>query len=86
MVRLIDDLLDVSRISRNKLNVRKERVEDAARTEQALPGKDPDQIRAPERKDHQHEQELPVPGDSFCDVEGDRERQENVGQRYRRRD
>ena len=36
MVRLIDDLLDVSRISRNKLDVRKERVELAAVVESAV--------------------------------------------------
>jgi PAS domain S-box-containing protein len=36
MVRLIDDLLDVSRISRNKLDVRKERVELAAVLESAV--------------------------------------------------
>jgi PAS domain S-box-containing protein len=36
MVRLIDDLLDVSRISRNKLDVRKERVELAAVLESAI--------------------------------------------------
>ena len=36
MVRLIDDLLDVSRISRNKLDVQKERVELAAVLESAV--------------------------------------------------
>ena len=36
MVRLIDDLLDVSRISRNKLDIRKERVELAAVVESAV--------------------------------------------------
>jgi two-component system CheB/CheR fusion protein len=36
MVRLIDDLLDVSRISRNKLDVRKERVELATVVESAV--------------------------------------------------
>jgi PAS domain S-box-containing protein len=36
MVRLIDDLLDVSRISRNKLDVRKERVELAKVVESAV--------------------------------------------------
>lgn len=36
MVRLIDDLLDVSRISRNKLDVRKQRVELAAVVESAV--------------------------------------------------
>ena len=36
MVRLIDDLLDLSRISRNKLDVRKERVELAAVLESAV--------------------------------------------------
>ena len=36
MVRLIDDLLDVSRISRNKLDVRKERVDLAAVVESAV--------------------------------------------------
>ena len=36
MVRLIDDLLDVSRISRNKLDVRKERVDLAAVLESAV--------------------------------------------------
>lgn len=36
MVRLIDDLLDVSRISRNKLDVRKERVELAVVVESAV--------------------------------------------------
>ena len=34
MVRLIDDLLDVSRISRGKIELRKERVELAAVIEQ----------------------------------------------------
>jgi signal transduction histidine kinase len=33
MVRLIDDLLDVSRISRGKLDLRKERIELSAETE-----------------------------------------------------
>jgi len=36
MVRLIDDLLDLSRISRNKLDIRKERIELAAVMEGAL--------------------------------------------------
>ena len=36
MVRLIDDLLDMSRISRNKLDVRKERVDLAAVVERAV--------------------------------------------------
>src|SRR5262249_51067541 len=36
MVRLIDDLLDVSRITRNKLRLRKERVELAAAIQSAL--------------------------------------------------
>lgn len=36
MVRLIDDLLDVSRISRNQLEVRKERIELAAVVESAV--------------------------------------------------
>jgi PAS domain S-box-containing protein len=36
MVRLIDDLLDVSRISRNKLDIRKERVDLAAVVESAV--------------------------------------------------
>ena len=36
MVRLIDDLLDVSRISRNKLDIRKQRVELAAVVESAV--------------------------------------------------
>lgn len=36
MVRLIDDLLDLSRISRNKLDIRKERIELAAVIEGAL--------------------------------------------------
>jgi len=36
MVRLVDDLLDVSRISRNKLDIRKERVELATVLESAL--------------------------------------------------
>ena len=36
MVRLIDDLLDVSRISRNKLDIRKERVELTAVVESAV--------------------------------------------------
>jgi PAS domain S-box-containing protein len=36
MVRLIDDLLDVSRISRNQLDIRKERVELAAVVESAV--------------------------------------------------
>ena len=36
MVRLVDDLLDVSRISRNKLELRKERIELAAVVECAL--------------------------------------------------
>ena len=36
MVRLIDDLLDVSRISRNKLDIRKERIELAAVIESAV--------------------------------------------------
>ena len=38
MVRLIDDLLDMSRISRNKLDIRKERVELAALLESAVEG------------------------------------------------
>jgi PAS domain S-box-containing protein len=38
MVRLIDELLDVSRISRNKLDIRKERVELAAVVESAVEG------------------------------------------------
>ena len=36
MVRLIDDLLDVSRLSRNKLDIRKQRVELAAVVESAV--------------------------------------------------
>lgn len=36
MVRLIDDLLDVSRISRNKLDIRKQRVELASVVESAI--------------------------------------------------
>src|SRR4029077_3207688 len=36
MVRLIDDLLDVSRISRNKLDIRKQRVELASVVESAV--------------------------------------------------
>jgi signal transduction histidine kinase/CheY-like chemotaxis protein len=36
MVRLIDDLLDVSRISRNKMDIRKQRVELAAVVESAI--------------------------------------------------
>ena len=36
MVRLIDDLLDVSRISRNKLDIRKQRIELAAVVESAV--------------------------------------------------
>ncbi len=36
MVRLVDDLVDVSRITRNKIELRKERVELAAVVEQAL--------------------------------------------------
>jgi len=36
MVRLIDDLLDVSRISRNKMDIRKERIELAAVVESAM--------------------------------------------------
>ena len=36
MARLLEDLLDVSRISRNKLELRKERVELAAVVEAAL--------------------------------------------------
>ncbi|MBL8850962.1 MAG: PAS domain S-box protein [Planctomycetaceae bacterium] len=36
MVRLIDDLLDVSRINRNKLKLRKDRVELAAAVQQAV--------------------------------------------------
>lgn len=38
MVRLIDDLLDMSRISRNKLDIRKERVELATLLESAVEG------------------------------------------------
>ena len=38
MVRLIDDLLDMSRISRNKLDLRKERVELATLLESAVEG------------------------------------------------
>ncbi len=41
MVRLIDDLLNVSRISRNKLGIRKERVELAAVVESAVEGSRP---------------------------------------------
>jgi len=41
MVRLIDDLLNVSRISRNKLEIRKQRVELAAVLESALEGSRP---------------------------------------------
>jgi len=41
MVRLIDDLLDVSRISRNELDVRKERVELAAVVESAVESSGP---------------------------------------------
>lgn len=41
MVRLVDDLLDVSRISRNKLDVRKERVELAAVVESAVESSGP---------------------------------------------
>lgn len=41
MVRLIDDLLDMSRISRNKLDIRKERVELAAVMESAVEGSRP---------------------------------------------
>ena len=36
MVRLVDDLLDVCRISRGKLELRKERVELAAVVQQAV--------------------------------------------------
>ncbi len=36
MARLIDDLLDVSRISRGKIELRKERVELAAAVQQAV--------------------------------------------------
>jgi CheY-like chemotaxis protein/two-component sensor histidine kinase len=38
MVRLIDDLLDMSRISRNKLDIRKQRIELAAVVESAVEG------------------------------------------------
>jgi signal transduction histidine kinase len=41
MVRLIDDLLDVSRISRNKLDIRKQRVVLAAILESAVEGSRP---------------------------------------------
>jgi two-component system CheB/CheR fusion protein len=41
MVRLIDDLLDVSRISRNKLDLRKERVDLAAVVESAVESSSP---------------------------------------------
>lgn len=41
MVRLIDDLLDVSRISRNRLDMRKERVELAALIEAAVESSHP---------------------------------------------
>ena len=41
MVRLIDDLLDMSRISRNKLDIRKERVELTALVESAVEGSRP---------------------------------------------
>lgn len=41
MVRLIDDLLDMSRISRNKLDIRKERVELGAVVESAVEGSRP---------------------------------------------
>lgn len=41
MVRLIDDLLNVSRIGRNKLNIRKERVELAKVLESAVEGSRP---------------------------------------------
>ena len=36
LVRLVDDLLDVSRITRNKLELRKERVELASIVHQAV--------------------------------------------------
>ena len=41
MVRLIDDLLDVSRISRNTLDIRKERIELAAVVESAVESSSP---------------------------------------------
>lgn len=41
MVRLVDDLLDVSRISRNELDIRKERVDLATVLESALEGSRP---------------------------------------------
>ena len=41
MVRLIDDLLDLSRISRNKLDIRKQRVELATVVESAVESSGP---------------------------------------------
>ena len=38
MVRLIDDLIDMSRISRNQLDIRKQRIELAAVVESAVEG------------------------------------------------
>lgn len=59
MVRLIDDLLDVSRISRNKLDVRKERVELATVVESAV------ESSGPLLQQHGHQLKVDLPAEAF---------------------
>src|SRR6476660_69234 len=59
MVRLIDDLLDLSRISRNKLDVRKQRVELAAVLESAV------ESSRPLINQHGHELTISLPTEAL---------------------
>jgi PAS domain S-box-containing protein len=67
MVRLIDDLLDVSRITRGKLQLRKEPVEIASVVEAAL------EMSAPMLERAKHAIEVSMPDGRYV-VEGDRAR------------
>jgi PAS domain S-box-containing protein len=67
MIRLVDDLLDVSRITRGKIELRNERVEVAAVIESAL------ETSRPLVKAAKHELAVIVPPQSLC-VVGDRAR------------
>ncbi len=64
MVRLVDDLLDVSRVSRGKIELRREEVELAAVLESAL------ETSQPLMADRRHELVAVIPGDRIA-IDGD---------------